>query len=133
MGQVYAEFISDPDSHALVARDAANNNTVVGVLTLQLIRVGEALGGSNTKHPWDPDHSEELLRPAVKIHVEFEERTMGGRAHYVLELLGVDDANKGHGIATGFYLKLGLGFRVEREETWDASNPDVLLRLPANA
>ncbi|KAK4504272.1 hypothetical protein PRZ48_005188 [Zasmidium cellare] len=152
-GQVYSEEIDNPSCHPIIAVNT-EDGTVIGVVCLRRMDGSEPMGGFWSKHPWTDSHSRALWQGPVDCMVAWEEKLMKGQPqYYLLELLAVDHAYKGQGVgdrlvrracevadkerlsiflqsgsAKNYYLKLGLGFRIEVEPEWDGYKACIIVR-----
>ncbi|KAI0434745.1 acyl-CoA N-acyltransferase [Xylaria sp. FL1042] len=147
---IFEEYIRNPAFYLPVAVDTVTN-VIVGAAPFRGVQQGQPFGGFMAQHPATPDHPAERWQRAIQTFIENEERTVGDRDRFLIEILGVDHAYQGRGIgkqlvarlceiadlkghpifletsqAREFYLKQGRGFEV--------ASPDgkgvILLRQP---
>lgn len=97
--QTFEAALTDPAARILVAVDQSTSITA-GVFTMHYLgpeSPANATAGVVSAIPLTLDHSQDLAEAIVKLKQERVE-FMGNEPHYLIELVGVDDEYKSHGI-----------------------------------
>ena len=122
--QIFSDLLKDPASHPLVAY-ANTTDKDIGILTLRLLEPEEKGAGFWTVCNWTSDHDVEMIKPMVDTMVEYRERLMLGRKHFLIELFGAAYAYKGRGVGTKLLAKAC--------EIADGAGLDVFVQSNASA
>jgi len=111
--RLFADEIQDPACHVLTViddngsddSDQPNSSAVetpplaLGILLLRLMAPEDKQSsGIWSKHAITPDHNREKYEAMVTPMAGLRAEIMGDRAHFLLELFGVDDDAKGMGL-----------------------------------
>ena len=97
--RMFEDEIHNKSCHPIVAIDSTTDKDV-GALTLRRMEPGEKGAGFWTIYHLTDDHSKDMCKAFIDVMVEWREKLMGDRQHYLLEFFGTDHAFKGRGIGS---------------------------------
>lgn len=99
--RLFISAIGDPSCNVLIALDPATGKDI-GVLNLRLFRPEERGCGFWTDDAFEfsPDINRDMCQAMVDSMIEYREKLMMGRPHFLIELFGVEQRWKGMAVGT---------------------------------
>ncbi|KAI5357578.1 Putative GNAT domain, acyl-CoA N-acyltransferase [Septoria linicola] len=105
--KIFADEITSPDCHVLIAYDSTADpaTQVAGILCLRLMQADDLSGGFWSLHPFTQDQDAVLFQGAMDAMLEGRKKAFtspseyAGKKNYLVELFGVDEKYKGQGLA----------------------------------
>ncbi|USW52702.1 Putative acyl-CoA N-acyltransferase [Septoria linicola] len=87
--RIFEADIENPNCHVLIALDESTSE-VVGSVQLRGMKRGSHFGGFMAEHSITKDHDAETWSAAIKAFAANEERIVGDRDRYLIEVMCVD-------------------------------------------